>query len=292
MRMTKEKFLVRAISELIRKAETSLPKDVEYKLKEAYKKEKDKLAKIQLEQILQNIKFARKESLPICQDTGLLTFYVKIGEKSNFKIFEIERAIKIATEIATMEIPLRYNLVDAITRKQKNSNVGFGEPEINYEFFQKKRTIEIALMAKGAGSENMVSYANLSTNSGKDEIKKFVLQKVKEAGGKPCPPIILGIGIGGSSEKAMKLAKIALMRKLDDRNKDKKIAKFEEEILREVNKLGIGVMGLGGKTTCLSVNIEKADTHIASLPVAISFSCFSTRRAAIRIFKNNIKFIY
>lgn len=286
----KKASFVNEIFELIKRAETSLPKDVENKLREVYKKEKNELARIQLKQILENIKFARQNSLPICQDTGLLTFYVKFSDKTKVKIQEIERAIKVATAIATEKIPLRENLVDVITRKSRNSNLGDKQPEINFEF-SKGKSVEITLIAKGAGSENMNCYKNLTPNEGKEGIKKFILEKVKEKAKNSCPPIILGIGIGGSSEQAMKLAKIALLRKLNEKNKNREIAKFEEEILNEINKLGIGTMGLGGDITCLKVAIETADTHTASLPVAISFGCWAMRRATLKIFSNGkVKF--
>ncbi|MEM4347314.1 MAG: fumarate hydratase [Candidatus Altiarchaeota archaeon] len=285
----KKTKLVNEIFELIKRVETSLPRDVEKKLREAYKRETNELARIQLGEILKNVKFARKNSLPICQDTGLLTFYVRLGDET--KITEIERAIKSAIVIATKKIPLRENLVDAINRKPRNSNLGNKQPEINFEFIPNKREIEISLIAKGAGSENMNSYKNLSPNETTEGIKKFILEKVKEKSKNSCPPIILGVGIGGSSEQAMKLAKIALLRKLDEKNKNREIAKLEEEILNEINKLGIGTMGLGGDITCLKVAIETADTHIASLPIAISFGCWAMRRANVRISSNGkVKF--
>ncbi len=289
--MISEKDLVRALVELIRKAETSLPKDVEEKLKEAYKNEKNPLAKIQLEQVLKNTKLARERQLPICQDTGILSFYLKIGEKANSDVSLIKKAIQEAVKIATEKIPLRENTVDPFTRKNSGNNLGLRMPLIHLEFFP-GNYLKITLMAKGAGSENMSSLKVLKPTDGKKEIKKFVLEKVAEAGGQPCPPIILGIGVGGSSEQAMKLAKLSLLRPLNESIKDKKIAQLEREILHEVNELGIGTMGLGGSTTCLGVNIMIAATHTASLPVAINFGCWATRRATVKISTNGeVKFL-
>jgi len=284
------KDMEKIIFEIIRRAETSLPRDVENKLKEAYKSEKNQLAKIQLNEILKNIKTARKNSMPICQDTGLLSFYVSMSERAGISPTEIENAIKNALRKATGKIPLRENLVDSITRKPRNSNIGFREPEMHFEFVPKKGSMQITVMPKGAGSENVAAFTVLNPNDGEDGIKNFAIRKVKEAGARPCPPIILGIGIGGSSEMAMKLAKFALLRPLKKKNKDKDLAKMEEKILTEINNLGIGTMGLGGKTTCLKVSIEKADSHTASLPVALSISCWATRRASVEISKDKAEF--
>ncbi len=285
--MINEKVLEKAVFELIKKAETSLPRDVESKLRESYRQENNKLAKIQLNEILKNIKLARENSLPICQDTGMLTFYVSLGERADTTPIEIENAIRKALKKATEKIPLRENLVDSVTRKPRNSNIGFREPEIHFEFVPKKEGIQITVMPKGAGSENVTAFTVLSPNENEDKIKNFAIKKIQEAGARPCPPIILGVGIGGSSEMAMRLAKFALLRSLKKKNKDKNLAKMEERILNEANKLNIGVMGLGGKTTCLKVSIEKADSHTASLPIALSISCWATRRASVEIFKNN-----
>jgi fumarate hydratase subunit alpha len=289
--MIQEKDLTKILVKLIQKAETSLPRDVEEKLKEAYEKEKNSLAKIQLREILENIKFARKNSLPICQDTGLISFYVKIDEEVGVKVSTIKNSLQKAVKISTEKIPLRSNVVNPLTRENTQNNIGFRVPNINITFSKKKDFLEIIAFPKGAGSENMSSFKNLNPTEGERGIKKFILKKVGESKGNPCPPIILGIGIGGSSEQAMGLAKKALLRPLGKKNKNKEIRKLEEEILKEVNKLGIGVMGLGGSTTCLSVNIETAGTHTASLPIAINFGCWATRRASVKIFANGkVKF--
>lgn len=283
--MVRESIITETVTELIKKAETSLPEDIEDKLREAYEKEINELAKIQLREILKNIEFAREQYLPICQDTGLLSFYIKMGEKINVKTSTIKKAIQKAVKISTEKIPLRENTVDPLSRENFGNNLGLQQPNIDFEFSlgEGEDFLEITVFPKGAGSENMSAFKAFQPTLGKEEIKKFVLEKVVEAGGKPCPPIILGIGIGGSSEQAMKMAKVALLRPLGQKNKNKNIAQIEQEILKEINESGIGVMGLGKGVTCLGVNIKISGTHTASLPVAINFGCWAMRRATMRI---------
>ena len=268
--------------ELLRKAVTKLPEDVEEVLKKAYENEVDEVPKMQLKAILDNMELAEDTCTPMCQDTGIHVFYVNVG---NVPVKNIEEAIRTGVEEATELIPLRPNAVHPLTRKNPGTNIGERMPYINYKF-SKNDYLEITVFPKGAGSENMSALAMLTPSQGIKGIKEFVLDTVVSAGGKPCPPIILGIGIGGSADIAMKLAKESLLRPIDERHKDDKIAALEEELLNALNLTGIGPMGLGGKTSVLGVSIEYAHCHTASFPVAINIQCWAARRATARIYSD------
>jgi fumarate hydratase subunit alpha len=268
------------IVELIRKAVIDLPKDVEEALKKAYESEDSEIAKLQLKNILDNVELARRLQLPICQDTGLPIFYVKLGKGVDYN--KIEKAIIEGLKEATMVIPLRPNVVDPLSRKNTGDNTGKGMPHIEWKRSDEKST-EIIYLPKGAGSENMSAQQMIKPAEGLKGVKSFVLDTVRKAGGKPCPPTIIGIGIGGSFDISAKLAKEALLRPLDSYNPLKEIADLEKELLEEINQTGIGPMGLGGKTTSLKVNVEHASCHTASLPVAVNIQCWAHRYAKLRI---------
>ncbi|MDD3042298.1 MAG: fumarate hydratase [Methanosarcinaceae archaeon] len=270
--INRENF-IRSLVDLLRKAETELPEDVINELEKARNKEASPIAKAQLEAILKNIDIAKKHSVPMCQDTGIMIFFVEIGRELRLD-FDLEAALKAAVRKATKEIPLRPNAVDPLTRKNDGDNIGVGIPDINYSFVPGK-TLKITVAPKGAGSENMSALKMLNPTE-VEGIKAFVLETVINAGGMPCPPITLGIGIGGSFDKSARLAKKALLRALDT-----PMDAFEQEILEAVNALGIGSMGLGGSTTALAVHIEKAHCHTASLPVAVNIQCWANRHASL-----------
>jgi len=276
--MISEKTIKNTTVELLRNAATKLPSDVKESLKKAYEKEKG-TAKTNLKTILDNIKLAEKTKTPLCQDTGILIFYVKNPVKN------IEKAIINAVKEATKKIPLRPNAVHPLTRKNTNNNVGKKIPYINYDFTDDDFT-EITVLPKGAGSENTSAFTMLNPSDGIKGIKEFALNTVVKAGGNPCPPTIVGIGIGGSADLSMKLAKKALLRPINTHHKEKKIAKLEKELYDAFNLTGIGPMGLGGKTTVLGVNIEYASCHTASLPVSINLNCWAARKATARLYRD------
>lgn len=282
--MITEEKLTEAVVELIRKAETDLPKDVELALRGAYLSEKNKIARIQLRNIPDNIRYARKNAIPICQDTGLINFYIKIGSKADVDLGIINKSIRNAVKIATNEIPLRPNTVHPLTRKNTGNNTGISILAIETEILPEKEYIEITALVKGAGSDNMSRLTMLNPSEGINGIKKFIIDTVANAGGRPCPPTVVCVGIGGSSDIATKLAKKALLRKIGLRSGDRKIAKLEDELLKKINKLGIGPMGLGGRTTALDVHIEIAHCHTGSLPVAVNLGCWANRHKTVRIY--------
>ncbi len=269
--------MIKKIVELIREAQTKLPLEVERALRKAYDSEENEIARLQLKNMLENIKLARELSLPICQDTGIPYFFVELGKNKTKK--EIEEAIIEGVKLATEEVPLRPNVVSPLTRENSGNNVGYRMPIINWKFSDKSYT-EIIYFPKGAGSENMSRLKMLRPN---ESIEDFVLKTVKKAQGNPCPPTIVGIGIGGSFDFSAKLAKEALIRDFSEQNSNENIAKLEERLLRKINALGIGPMGMGGKTTCLKVSIEVASCHTASLPVAVNLQCWAHRIAKMKI---------
>jgi fumarate hydratase subunit alpha len=277
--MVAEADIQNAVVELLRKTVVKLPSDVEEALERALDAEVDETPKMQLKAIMDNIKLAGDGNTPMCQDTGVTIFYVTLPRKCEI---DVERGIIEGVRRATSEVPLRPNAVHPITRKNPGDNVGDGMPYINWKVGIND-FIEITVMTKGAGSENMSQLAMLTPSQGVKGIKEFVLSTVLRAGGNPCPPMVLGVGIGGSSDICMKLAKQALLRPLNERHKDPEIAKLETTLLEALNMLGIGPMGLGGKTTAIGLNIEYAYCHTASLPVAVNVQCWAARRGTVRI---------
>ncbi len=284
----REETLKDAVKKLIFKAVVELPEDVKHALKRAYESEDSELARIQLKAILDNIRLAERERKPICQDTGVMIFYVDVGAEFPLKDINLERILSDAVQESTREIPLRPNAVDPLTRSNPGTNVGPSIPYINWNVIPEADYMLITAVPKGAGSENMSTLAELPPVEGLRGVKAFVLESVIRAGGKPCPPTIIGIGVGGTAPVAMKLADIASLRKIGTRNSDPFIADLERELLEKVNSLGIGTMGLGGKITALALHIERAYTHTASLPVAVRFQCWASRRASLRISKDGV----
>ncbi len=278
--MVTEADIQNAVVELLRKTVVRLPSDVEQALNKAYETETDEVPRMQLKAILDNIELAKKGNTPMCQDTGVTIFYVTLPKECRV---DVEKGIIEGVRRATKEVPLRPNAVHPITRKNPGDNVGNRMPYINWKVGDKDY-IEIMVMTKGAGSENMSALAMLTPSAGLKGIKEFALSTLLRAGSNPCPPTIIGMGIGGSSDICMKLAKEALLRPLDKRHADPEIAKLETELFEAINMLGIGPMGLGGKTTMLGLNIEYAYCHTASLPVAINVQCWAGRRGNVRIY--------
>jgi len=267
---------------LLRLAVTELPSDVKAALKNAYERERNPLGKIQLKAILDNIRLAEEKGIPMCQDTGLISFYLNAG--SQFEgLDRMEKILRKAVMRATVEIPLRPNTLDPFTQKNTNNNTGRHVPHIHWKIVN-SNFLEITAFPKGAGSENMCALKMLKPAEGLNGLKKFVVESVVKAGGMPCPPAIIGIGIGGGADIAMELAKIALLRPLDEQHPDSTVVQLEQELLEAVNRTGVGPMGLGGDSTALALRIEYAHRHPASYPVAIAFQCWAARRATARIY--------
>jgi fumarate hydratase subunit alpha len=256
-----------------------LPNSVKELFKQARNKEVEgSLAQKVFEILCQNAEIAERESLPLCQDTGIPVILVRISEGLTIPT-GLESAINAGIAEAVKEGYLRASVAHPLTRE----NTGTNTPAvIHYEIVPGEELFEIWVMPKGCGSENMSRLAMLKPADGLEGIKNFVLETVKLAGPNPCPPLIVGVGIGGSFEHCAFLAKKALFRELGTPNPDPKVKALEEELLSEINKLGIGPLGFGGKTTALAVHVEVAHIHIASLPIAVNFLCHSARIAKIK----------
>ncbi len=279
--MNIEKAVEQVGFNLLKQAVVELPGDVRNALERAYMEETSETGKVQLEAMLKDIDLAKRGNVPLCQDTGVIIFYVKAGAGAN-GLGQIEAALQNATLRGTKEIPLRPNTVNPFTHKNTGDNTGRYIPYINWQITQGD-TIEITAFPKGGGSENVCTLGMLTPGMGVKGLKKFVVDAVIKAGAKPCPPTIVGVAVGGGADIAMKLAKATLLRPLDQPNPDPELAKLESELYEAANSTGIGPMGLGGKFTVLGVKIDYAHRHPASYPVAVAFQCWAARRATARI---------
>lgn len=275
---------------LIRLAAVRLPTDVKDALQRAYIEERHEIGRLQLVNILENIRLAEEMNVPLCQDTGTIIFYVRAG--ANFRVLDkVESALLRAVRRATLEVPLRPNAVNPFTNKNSGDNTGRRIPYINWEVSDGD-SLEITVLLKGGGSENACALKMMEPSEGVDGVKKFVVECVLKAGGMPCPPTIVGVGVGGGADIAMALAKRALLRPVGEENPDADLTEIEKELREAINATGIGPMGLGGDTTALDVKIEYAHRHPASYPVAVAFQCWAARKAAARIYTNGeIKYL-
>ena len=273
------KELQPVLNEMLVHATTQLPADILMAIKEAHAHETKDLAKKQLEAILTSAGLSDEKGLPLCQDTGLVTLFVS-GELVNH-IGEVEKALAHAAQDLTAKGAMRANVVHPLTRKNTGTNTGLSQPEVLIDKSTDKTQMKMIL--KGAGSENFTNLKMMVPTASRQDMLKHILQVLIEAGGKTCPPNILGIGIGGSAIQAMFNSKRALLREIGSRHPDPDVAQFETSILKAGNELGIGTMGLGGDTTLLDVHIETAGTHTACLPIAISFGCWANRVAVAEL---------
>ena len=265
-----------AVTELCLKANFELRKDVLKALRAALRKETNARARNILKAIIENARIAKKKRIAICQDTALVSIYVELGSSVVLTGGDLAGAVNKGVEEAYKKGYLRKSVVsDPLLRKNTNTNT----PCVIHVDLSGGDRLNIAVSVKGFGSENKSAIKMLRPTESEKEIIGFILDVVRRAGPDACPPFILGIGIGGTFDYAAYLSKKALLRPIDTRNKKKHFRTLERDILKSVNGLGIGPMGLGGKTTALGVNIEEFPTHIAGLPVAVSISCHATRSA-------------
>jgi fumarate hydratase subunit alpha len=273
MRKIEAQNITNLVKELALDANCNLGTSFMDLLREKIKSEKSNIGKNVLEQIVENDEIAKNEKAPMCQDTGLVVCFVEVGYDVHI-IGDLYEAINQGVREAYEEGFFRKSIVDnPFSRKNTNDNT----PAITHVKLVPGDQIKITLAPKGGGSENMSLVKMLTPAEGIEGIKKLVLHTIFYAGGKPCPPLIVGIGVGGNLEKSALLAKEAILRDVDDINPDAYLRKLEEEILEDINKLGIGPMGFGGSTTALAVKISTYPCHIASLPVAINLQCHASR---------------
>jgi len=285
--------LIQATAEnLIAFASIDLPNDVKRALKNAYEKEEDPVAKSQLEAIFENIEIAHRKRVGLCQDTGVPLFYLKLG--LNCQITgDPERALTRAVAKATAEVPLRQNVIHPLTKKNSGTNTGWGIPYCHWEVIPEQDYLEITAIPKGFGSEMRAAQCWVLTSEDVDRaVVKAVLDVVEDAMGEPCPPVIIGVGIGGFADSSMANAKKALFRiPIASRNSDPDVAALEEELHQAVNSLGLGPIGLGGRTYCLGVHIEISGSHTAVIPISIIYQCWACRYSTARIY-NDGKVVY
>lgn len=268
-----------ACKELYIRALKVLPDDVKAGIERLNQNESDARAQVVLKTMITNIAVAEREDNLLCQDTGLPIYNVRIGRNVQFDGMELKAAIRKGCERATTEYPLRSSVVHPITRKNNHTSCGIDMPAIHIDFCDDEQTLEIEMVPKGSGSENNSFLKMAIPADGINGVKAFVIDSVVSAGGKTCPPTIVGVGVGGTSEQCVAMAKRAATRALGTVCADEEGAKLELELTAAVNKLGIGPQGLGGDGTAFAVHVELAHTHITLNPVAVNMQCHSARRA-------------
>jgi fumarate hydratase subunit alpha len=267
--------VVKAAADLCGQAACFLPDDVKKSLLEAGKKESGELGKDFFRQYEENFKIAESEHLPLCQDTGFAVWFVEYGTELQFDSGDIYEALNEATRKGYTEHYLRKSIVEEPLFERKNTKDN--TPAIVHIKMVQGDTFKIDVAPKGGGSENLSTVKMLIPADGVQGIKDLVVKTVTEAGGKPCPPIVVGVGIGGNFEKCALMAKEALFREIDDESSDPIARQLEKELLELVNNTGVGAMGFGGTQTCLAVKVNVHPCHIARLPVAINIQCHSAR---------------
>lgn len=265
-----------AVARLCVEANTRLPEDVKKAIREFQTREDWSIARGVLDQIVENYQIAHRENVPICQDTGMACVFLEVGQEVHFVGGGLYDAVNEGVRRGYTEGYLRKSVVrDPIRR----GNTGDNTPAMIHADIVPGDRVTITVAPKGFGSENMSAIKMLKPSDGLEGVKQFILDTVEFAGPNPCPPMVVGVGIGGTFEKAAYLAKKALIRPLDVRNPDPYYAELETELLNRINALGIGPQGFGGMTTALGLNIEVLPTHIAGLPCAVNIGCHATRHA-------------
>ena len=275
MRDIDAKSVTETISRLLQDACYRLSDDVITALRRAYGREESPASHHVLAKLLENAEVAARDEVPLCQDTGMAVVFLELGQEAHIVGGNLYEAVQDGTRRAYADGYLRKSVVDKPFSAR--TNTGDNTPAVIHTTIVPGEKLKITALSKGFGSENMSRLAMLPPAKGRRGVIDFVVKCVEEAGANPCPPVIVGVGIGGTAEKCMLLAKEALLRRVGDLHPDSEIAELETEILKRVNELGIGAMGYGGRITALAVHVEVFPTHIASLPVAVNLQCHSVR---------------
>jgi fumarate hydratase subunit alpha len=273
MREVNVKMITEKVRALCMEANTDLGQDVLQAFDRALEKEESPLGIEILKELKENARIAREERVPICQDTGFAVVFLELGQDVHLVGGDLREAILEGVRQGYQEGYLRKSICHPFTR----ANTGDNTPAVIHTEIVPGEKVKITIAPKGGGSENMSRVVMLTPSDGVEGIKRFVVQRVKESGSNPCPPTIVGVGIGGTFEQAALLAKKSLLRPLASRNPDPELDKLESEILDEINRLGIGPQGLGGRTTSLAVQILMMPCHIASFPLAVNIQCHAHR---------------
>ena len=277
MKLIKSQEITAIVKEMCIEANIHLGEDVVNSLNHNLQKEESPLGKNILNILIENTKIAKEKKIPICQDTGMAVFFVKIGQDVMVEGDTITDAINEGVRQGYTEGYLRKSVVEPISRINTQDNT----PAIIHYEMVKGDELTIEFAPKGFGSENMSKLKMLKPSDGIEGIKQFVINTVSEAGPNPCPPIVVGVGIGGTVDKCAQIAKKALLREIGSHHKNNEVAELEKELLIKINNLGIGPQGLGGNTTALSVNVETFPTHIAGLPVVVNINCHASRHKKV-----------
>jgi len=276
MKTVQASEITRVVKKLAIDAARDLEPDILNRLLAARDSEQSPLAKNALDILVTNADIASRDQIPICQDTGIAVVFVTIGQEVVVE-GDLEQAVQEGVKAGYEDGYLRKSVCDPVTRKNTGTNV---PAVVHFEIVPGDK-LKIAFLPKGCGSENMSGLKMLPPSAGLSGMIDYVVQSVKDAGANPCPPVVVGVGLGGTFEKAALMAKKTLLRPLGDRNPDARVAELEEEILQRINDEGQGVMGWGGSNTALAVHIETYPTHIASLPVAVNIQCHAHRHKEI-----------
>jgi len=279
MREVNVRLITEKVKELCMEVNTDLGEDVLRAFERAMEKEESPLGVEILKELKENARIAKEEKVAICQDTGFAVVFVELGQDVHLTGGDLKEAIFEGVRQGYRDGYLRKSICHPFTR----ANTGDNTPAIIHTEVVSGKNVKITVAPKGGGSENMSRVMMLTPSDGKEGIKRYVVQRVKESGSNPCPPTIVGVGIGGTFEQAALLAKKSLLRPLGSKNPDPELEKFESEILTEINQLGIGPQGLGGRTTSLAVHILMMPCHIASLPLAVNIQCHAQRHKEITI---------
>lgn len=281
IRQIKAETVTQTVKQLFLDCNYFIGKDIMTALEKARKNEKSEVGKSVLTQIIENDKLAAKEEVPLCQDTGMAILFVEYGDKVVIEDGSFEDAVNEGVRRAYKDGYLRKSVVNDPVFDRLNTKDN--TPAIIHTRIVKGDKIKITAGGKGFGSENMSAIKMLTPSYGIEGVKKFILDTVRTAGPNPCPPIVVGVGIGGTFERCAQLAKKATFRAIDTHNEDERYAKLEDELLESINKMGFGPAGLGGTTTAIGVNIETSPTHIAGMPVAVNICCHAARHASAEI---------
>ncbi|MBI5573950.1 MAG: fumarate hydratase [Elusimicrobia bacterium] len=278
MRRISTRKITETVETLLLDVNFSIPRDVLKKIKIACNKERNPRAKMIFEQILKNENIARQEKIPLCQDTGTAVVFLEVGQGVQIVGGNLADAVNEGVRRAYKKGYLRNSIVaDPLERK----NTGDNTPAIIHTKIVHGSKLKISILAKGGGAENMSALKMFAPSTTVKDIKNFIVETVKTAGANACPPVVVGVGLGGTFETVGLLAKKALLRGLDSKNPKKIYQKLEKEILADINKTGLGPMALGGGTTALAVLISDAPTHITSLPVAVNIQCHALRKKSV-----------
>lgn len=276
--------IVEVSAKLYKRSLTDLPPDVRQAISSASKAEENENARLMLKLLHRAVATSDERGLIVCQDTGLPVYFVGIGTQFMVSGSRLIDALREGIERATKRHNLRSSVVHPITRVNQQTNTGPGVPVIHLDFIDGADYLDLQILPKGSGSENMSFLKMVTPGEGMKGVKKFILDSVVQAGGNPCPPTIVGVGLGGTADKCMWLAKEAIRRPVGQPHPEPEITALEQDLLEAINMTGIGPQGLGGRTTALAVHVEYAWTHITMMPVGVNLQCWRGERARARVY--------